>query len=122
MYDRNQFIAFQVIFLDVSKLSDFFVKNENSVNLVYINTDMWFNDLFCVFSGALSESTMEVKKFFPGGVTPPPLREKYSPICTKIMYDLSTAIINKCFEFQNDWLKIIPVRYNCTQFCPIPLC
>ena len=23
------------------------------------------------------------------------------------MYDLTIAIINKCFEFQNDWLKII---------------
>ena len=45
-----------------------------------------------------------------------------APICTKITYDLTIAIINKCFEFQNDWLKIIPVRYNCTQFCPIPLC
>ena len=24
----------------------------------------------------------------------------------------------KCFEFQNDWLKVIPIRYNCIQFCP----
>ena len=50
------------------------------------------------------------------------LMVKNSPIYTKNIYDLTTAIINKCFEFQNDWLKIIPVRYNCTQFCPIPLC
>ena len=32
------------------------------------------------------------------------------------MYDLTTAIVNKCFEFQNDWLNIICIRYNCTHF------
>ena len=31
------------------------------------------------------------------------------------------AIVNKCFKFQNDWLKIICIRHNCTQFCSIPL-
>ena len=25
------------------------------------------------------------------------------------------------FEFQNDWSKIIRIRYDCMQFCPIPL-
>ena len=35
---------------------------------------------------------------------------------TKIMHDLTIAIINKCFEFQNDWLKIIRIRCNCTKF------
>ena len=53
---------------------------------------------------------------------PPPCKGSIAPIYTKNLYDLTIAIINKCFEFQNDWLKIIPVRYNCTQFCSIPLC
>ena len=44
-----------------------------------------------------------------------------APIHTKIIYDLTISIINKCFEFQNDCLKIIRIRYNCTQFCRIPL-
>ena len=45
-----------------------------------------------------------------------------SPICVKVIHDLTVAIINKCFEFQNDWLEIIRIRYNCSQFCPIPVC
>ena len=44
------------------------------------------------------------------------------PIRTKVIHDLTIATINKCLEFQNDWLKIIPIMYNCTQFRPIPLC
>ena len=56
------------------------------------------------------------------GANFPPVGGNIAPIRTKIIYDLTIAIINKCFEFQNDWLKIIPVRYNCTQFCPIPPC
>ena len=40
---------------------------------------------------------------------------------TKFTYDFDIAIIYKCFEFQNDWLKIIRIWYNCTQFCPTPL-
>ena len=51
-----------------------------------------------------------------------PLGESFHPTYTTIIYYLIIAIINKSFEFQNDCLKIIPVRYNCTQFCPIPLC
>ena len=43
-----------------------------------------------------------------------PLRGSIAPVYTKNMYDLSVAIINKCFEFQNDRLQIICVRYNCT--------
>ena len=54
------------------------------------------------------------KNVSPAGLLP--------PMHTKVIYDLTIAIINKYFEFQNDWLKIIPVRYNFTQFCPIPLC
>ena len=62
------------------------------------------------------------KKFLPRGGYFPFCEKSIVPIYTKITYDLTTAIINKCFEFQNDWLKIILDRYNCTQFCPIPLC
>ena len=47
--------------------------------------------------------------------------ESIAPMYTKTLHDLTIAIINKSFEFQNYWLKIIRIRYNCTQFCPIPL-
>ena len=47
--------------------------------------------------------------------------EGISSIYTKIIYYLIIAIINKCFEFQNDWLNVILIRYNGTQFCPNPL-
>ena len=41
------------------------------------------------------------------------LRRSIVPIYTKIMYDFSITFINKCFEFQNDWLKIIrPIACN----------
>ena len=57
---------------------------------------------------------------FSGGYFP--LRERIAIMHIKITYDLSIAIINEYFEFQSDCLKIIHIRYNCTQFCPIPLC
>ena len=73
--------------------------------------------------GVFFQKITTVKNFFSGGVTsPPPCGGSIAPIHTKIMYDLTIAIINKCFEFQNDWLKMIPIRYNCTQFSLIPLC
>ena len=65
-----------------------------------------------------------VKKFS----SPPGGRVNFIPaggivhVYTKFIYDLTNAIINKCFNYQNDWLKIIRIRYNCMQFCPIPLC
>ena len=40
----------------------------------------------------------------------------------KITYCFTIAIINECFKFKNDWLKIIYTRYYCTQFCPTMLC
>ena len=55
----------------------------------------------------------------PPGKLLPPCRGSIDPIRTKIIYDLTIAITNKYFEFQNDWLKIIRIRYNGTQFCPI---
>ena len=33
-----------------------------------------------------------------------------TPTVKKIIYDLTFAIVNKCFEFQNDMIKIIPIR------------
>ena len=53
-----------------------------------------------------------------------PLRTEYGGICihTKIIYDLTISIINKYFEFQNDWIEIIHNRWNCTQFSPIYHC
>ena len=38
-----------------------------------------------------------------------------------IIYYLTISIINECFKFQNDWLKIIRIKYNCIQFCPKPM-
>ena len=51
-----------------------------------------------------------------------PLRGEYCPHVYKIIYDLTIVIINKYFEFQNDWLKIIRIRYSCMKFCSLPLC
>ena len=42
------------------------------------------------------------------------------PIYTKISYDLTIAIVNKCCEFQNDWFKIMRIWCSCMQFCLIP--
>ena len=49
---------------------------------------------------------LTVKNFSPRGVTSPPRGRDIAPIYTKNLYDLTIAIIKKCFEFQNDWLKI----------------
>ena len=78
------------------------------------------------------------KNFSPGGGYFLSYGGSIASIYTKIIYNLTIAIVNECFEFQNDfliiaiinkcfefqnyWLKIIRIRYNCTQFCPIPLC
>ena len=43
------------------------------------------------------------------------------PLYTQIICDLITAIMNKWFEFKNDWLKIIRIKNNYMQFCLIPL-
>ena len=50
------------------------------------------------------------------GVTPP-YREEYCHHAWKFIYDNSITIKNDCFEFLNDWLKVIYIRYNCRQFC-----
>ena len=38
--------------------------------------------------------------------------ESIAPMYTKTLHDLTIAIINKSFEFQNYWLKIICIRCN----------
>ena len=63
---------------------------------------------------------LTVKKLSIRGLLPP-LRGNIAPIYPKIMYDLTIAIINKYFEIQNDWLKIIRIRYKCMQFWSILL-
>ena len=50
----------------------------------------------------------------PGGGLPP-CGGSNAPIYTKTIYDLTISVINKCFEFQNDRLKIICIKYNCAQ-------
>ena len=52
----------------------------------------------------------------------PPIGRCTAPKHTKIIYDHTIAIINNFFKFHNDWLKIILIKYNCTQFCPRLLC
>ena len=64
-------------------------------------------------SGFLSENT-KGKNFSPRRVT--------APMFTKNVYDLTIIIIKKCLEFLNYSIKIIRIRYECKQFCPIPVC
>ena len=59
--------------------------------------------------------------FFPGGLFTP-IGEVIAPAYTKTICYLIVVIINKNFEFQNNWLKIIHFECNCTQLCPILLC
>ena len=51
-----------------------------------------------------------VKKFSPGGFLLPSTGRSIDPKYTKTINYLTIAIINKCFEFQNDWLKIIYIE------------
>ena len=68
----------------------------------------------------LSKSS-NVKKFSPGdGYSPPPPNgENIVPTWIKDRCCPTIAIKNNYLE--NDWIKVIRIRYNCTQFCPIPL-
>ena len=71
----------------------------------------------------LSENTNSKKNLsLLEGNTPPLYGESIAPIYTKITNDLTIILINKCFEFQNNWLKMIRIRYKCMQICPMPLC
>ena len=79
-------------------------RKKKSANKVYIE----------VF---LSKSTM-IENLSPFSSTKGSIASTY----TEILYYLTITITNKCFKFQNDWFKIICIRYNCTLFCPIPLC
>ena len=51
------------------------------------------------------------KKFLTGEVTSH-LRAEDCPHKYKNYIYLTISIINKCFEFENDWLKIICIRYR----------
>ena len=48
---------------------------------------------------------------------------EYCPHIHKI-YALSYYCYNNCkwFKIQNNCFKMIRIRYNCTQFCPIQMC
>ena len=63
-----------------------------------------------------------ISKLFFGGEGLFPTYGESIALMHKIIFNLAIAIINECFEFQNDWLKIIRIRFNCKRFCPIPLC
>ena len=52
-----------------------------------------------------------VKNFSPERITSNPYGGSIASIHTKIMNDLIIAVINKFFEFQNDRLKVIRIRY-----------
>ena len=94
-------------------------KWKNSINLVQIITNILFYYLFSVFWGVLLENT-NGKNFSPEGDGISLLQKVLS--YRKNIYYFTIAIINKCFEFANDWLKIIRTRYNCTPFYTVPLC
>ena len=61
-------------------------------------------------------------KISPLGSTSANGRGNIALAYTKIIYYLTTAIINKFFKFEKKWFKIIYIRYNCMQFCLTPLC
>ena len=75
---------------------------------------------FCMHGGNTPPIGGEVTPW--GGWYFPHYGGSIAPMHTKIIYDLTITNINKGFEFQNNWLKTTRIRYNCTQFCPIPLC
>ena len=51
-----------------------------------------------------------VKNFSPAGLLLSPYGGSITLMYTNIMHDLTIAIINKCFEFENNWFKIICIR------------
>ena len=64
------------------------------------------------------QSVLRILRCSHRGPLPPPTGGVLPPC----IQNLTIVIMNKSFEFQNDCLKIICIRYNCTQFCPTPLC
>ena len=104
-------------FSDISKFQFFFGKNEKKNQQIWFKLSQPYDSTisFCVLWGVLSKN-ISVKKILQGrggGIAPTYL---------KIMYYLTIAIINKCFKFYDDWLKIICIRTIACNFCPIPLC
>ena len=78
---------------------------------------MWFNRLFCVFLGLLSENANREKFLTRRGYMPPYGGGVLSPYVQSIYMIATTntiAITHKYFEFKNDWLIIIHIRYSCT--------
>ena len=65
---------------------------------------------------------LTVKNFSPPAEVLPLPTEGLLPVHIKIIHCIAVAAINKYFEFQNDWLKIIRIKYNCTKFCPMQMC
>ena len=103
-----------------SNFNFFFLLKMKKNRLLWFKLSQIYGSMFRVFWGVLPKNT-NCKKFLPPWGYLPPYVESIAPIYTKIIYDLTIAAINKYFEFQSDWLKIIRIRYNCTQFCLIPL-
>ena len=111
-----------LLYNETKWISKFFVKNEKKINKLVLKYHIYIVQPLILHFEVFFLKIPMVKNFsVGGGGVPLPCGGSISPLCTKIMHDLTIANINKCFEFQKDWLKIIRTRYNCTQFHLIPL-
>ena len=90
------------------------VKNEKICKFGSIYPDILFNHWFCMFWDVLYKY-INVKNFLLRGKDVGVILPPCSPHL-RILYYLTTAIINKCFKFQNDWLEKYRISCNCTWF------
>ena len=75
---------------------------------------------FCL--NVLSKNTSTKKISHRVGEYSPHTHERcITPTYTEIIHHLTFAVINKCFKFQNNWLKIIRIKTANTSesFCTI---
>ena len=118
VWKKNQFV-FQTIFYDISDYSfqNLFVKNEKYLQIcLNYHRHMYKSTISFAYFDAFFQKIPLSKNVSLRGVGTIALMH------TKIMYYLIIAIINKYFKYINDWIKIIHIRFNCMQFCLIPLC
>ena len=117
MYERNQSVAFQTIFW-VNFIFFFVVvvKNEKKWSVWLKLSYMYDLTIKYAYVVTYFLKIPTLKKFSPREGYFPSYWGSIAPMyCTKIVYDLTIANINKYFEFKNDWHKIIRFRYDCTR-------
>ena len=91
----------------------FFLNEKQKRKILFKLSQTYDSTINFVYFEAFFLKLPVLKIFFP-------LRGRMLPPRTqKLLYYLTTSIINKCFKFRNDWIKIIHIRYNCIQFSPI---